>query len=39
MKALLDLRYYLGLTNAYAFAPTKFSMKNRGFMLTAGLIF
>ena len=39
MKGLVDLRYYLGLTNAYAFAPNLFSMKNRGFVLTAGLIF
>jgi len=37
MKALLDLRYYLGLTNVYK--GTGFSMKNRGFMLTAGIIF
>ena len=39
MKGLVDLRYYMGLTNAYAFAPTVFSMKNRGFIFTAGLIF
>jgi hypothetical protein len=39
MKGLVDLRYYMGLTNAYAFAPTKFSMKNRGFIFTVGLIF
>ena len=37
MKALLDLRYYLGLTNA--FNGPVFSMKNRGFVLTAGLLF
>ncbi len=37
MKALLDLRYYLGLTNAYSFPI--YSMKNRGFILTAGLLF
>jgi len=48
VKGLLDLRYYLGLTNAYsrppiiltmALPPTDFSMKNRGFVFTAGLIF
>lgn len=39
MKALIDLRYYLGLTNAYSFAPSLFSMYNRGFMFTVGLIF
>jgi len=37
MKLLVDLRYYLGLTDVYK--STEFSMKNRGFMLTAGLIF
>jgi len=37
MKFLIDLRYYLGLTDVYK--STEFSMKNRGFMLTAGLIF
>jgi hypothetical protein len=38
MKFLIDLRYYLGLTNVYK-GDVDFSMKNRGFMLTAGLIF
>ena len=37
MKFLIDLRYYLGLTDVYK--DTDYSMKNRGFMLTAGLIF
>ncbi len=37
MKFLIDLRYYLGLTDVYK--STEFSMKNRGFMLTAGLLF
>jgi hypothetical protein len=37
MKLLIDLRYYLGLTDVYE--STEFSMKNRGFMLTAGLLF
>ena len=37
MKLLLDFRYYMGLTDVYE--DTKFSMKNRGFILTAGLIF
>jgi hypothetical protein len=46
MKALIDLRYYLGLTNAYSnpvpvltMATMDFSMKNRGFIFTVGLIF
>jgi hypothetical protein len=39
MKVIFDARYYLGLTNAYSFAPTKFNMKNRGFLVTVGLIF
>jgi len=44
MKGLLDLRYYLGLTNAYQ-PPTMlmsivdFSMKNRALIFTVGLIF
>jgi len=37
MKLLVDLRYYLGLTDVYK--DTEFSMKNRGFMLTAGFLF
>jgi hypothetical protein len=37
MKLLIDLRYYLGLTDVYE--STEFSMKNRGFMLTAGFLF
>jgi hypothetical protein len=37
MKLLVDLRYYLGLTDVYV--STAFSMKNRGFMLTAGFLF
>lgn len=48
MKALLDLRYYLGLGNAFTApvltgvlmaAPTNITMKNQAFILTAGLIF
>jgi hypothetical protein len=45
MKGLIDLRYYMGLTNAFSrpdieiLAPIDLSMKNRGFVLTAGLIF
>jgi len=45
MKALLDLRYYLGLTNVFkgfdmalTMAPA-YTLKNRGFILTAGLLF
>ncbi len=37
MKLLIDARYYLGLANP--FRDPDFSMKNRGFMVTAGLIF
>lgn len=37
MKALLDARYYLGLSNMYS--GEGFSMKNRSFVLAAGLIF
>jgi len=37
MKLLIDVRYYLGLTNVYE--DPEFSMKNRGFLVTAGLIF
>lgn len=37
MKLLFDARYYLGLTNAYN--GTGFSMKNRGFVITAGVLF
>ena len=47
MKGLIDLRYYMGLTNAYSrpdmevmmITPIELSMKNRGFIFTAGLIF
>lgn len=46
MKGLIDLRYYMGLTNAFSrpdeigiLAPIDLSMKNRGFIFTAGLIF
>jgi Outer membrane protein beta-barrel domain len=37
MKALFDLRYYLGLKNVWG-GPS-FSMYNRSFIITAGLIF
>ncbi len=37
MKLLFDARYYLGLTNAYN--GTLYSMKNRGFVITAGVLF
>lgn len=37
MRAFLDVRYYLGLTNVWT-GPS-FSMKNRGFIITVGLIF
>jgi hypothetical protein len=36
-KAFLDARYYLGLSNVWR-GPS-FSMKNRAFILTAGLLF
>lgn len=45
MKALIDFRYYMGLTNVYSAppimmaAPMEFTMKNAAFMLTAGIIF
>jgi opacity protein-like surface antigen len=46
MKALLDFRYYMGLTNVYSAPdlvimelPMDFTMKNAAFMLTAGIIF
>jgi hypothetical protein len=39
MKVILDARYYLGLTNAYSYDPAAFSMKNRAFIITAGLVF
>ena len=45
MKGLVDLRYYMGLTDAFKgspiaiMAPIDFSMKNRGFIFTVGLIF
>lgn len=38
MKAVLEARFYLGLTNAYKYS-TKFSMKNRALSITAGLLF
>ena len=46
MKVVFDARFYLGLTNAFsrpaivmALAPTDFTMKNRAFSLTVGVIF
>jgi hypothetical protein len=45
MKALIDLRYYLGLTDVFTgnpvmmAAPVEFTMKNAAFILTAGIIF
>ena len=46
MKALIDLRYYMGLTNCFnepdmvmMAIPTDWSMKNAAFILTAGIIF
>ena len=40
MKAVLDARFYLGLTNAYKADPEfPFSMKNRAFSFTVGLLF
>lgn len=48
MKGLIDLRYYLGLTNVYnndlimtglLAAPMEFTMKNAAFALTFGLVF
>ena len=38
MKVVLDARFYLGLTNAYNFV-NDYSMKNRAFSVTAGLLF
>jgi len=45
MKALLDFRYYMGLTNVYSApdfvimaVPMDFTMKNAAFMLTVGII-
>jgi hypothetical protein len=37
MKLIFDLRYYLGLTNAYS--GTGFSMYNRAIIITAGVLF
>jgi hypothetical protein len=46
MKALIDFRYYMGLTDVFVqpdivmmAAPTDWSMKNSAFILTAGIIF
>jgi hypothetical protein len=49
MKALIDFRYYMGLTNVFSapplvfaenlMAPMDFTMKNAAFSLTAGIIF
>jgi hypothetical protein len=48
MKGLVDLRYYMGLTNVYnndliltglMAAPMEFTMKNAAFALTFGIIF
>lgn len=46
MRCLVDLRYYLGLINVYEPVPTPQTMaiidrtmKNRGFVLTVGLVF
>jgi Outer membrane protein beta-barrel domain len=48
MKGLVDLRYYMGLTNAYNItivaegllaAPMDYTMKNAAFSLTFGVIF
>jgi Outer membrane protein beta-barrel domain len=46
MKVVFDARYYLGLSNAYnppvvllEVSPSDFSMKNRAFSLTVGLLF
>jgi hypothetical protein len=46
MKALIDLRYYMGLTDCFnqpdivmMEIPTDWSMKNAAFILTAGIIF
>jgi hypothetical protein len=51
MKGLIDLRYYMGLTNVFnnnaivlggtqlMALPTEFSMKNAAWVLTAGIIF
>jgi len=36
-KLLIDLRYYMGLVDAYK--DIAFSMKNRGFVITAGVLF
>jgi hypothetical protein len=37
VKIIVDLRYYLGLVDVYE--DTAFSMKNRSFLLTAGILF
>lgn len=46
MKVLIDLRYYMGLTNCYVppdimmmAAPVDWTMKTAAFVLTAGIIF
>jgi hypothetical protein len=48
LKGLVDLRYYMGLTNVYnndliltglLAAPMEFTMKNAAFSLTVGIIF
>ena len=46
MKALIDFRYYMGLTNVFVepeftmmAVPIDWSLKNVAFMLTAGIIF
>jgi hypothetical protein len=50
MKALIDFRYYMGLTNCFSQPdligaamlmepPPDWSMKNAAFILTAGIIF
>jgi hypothetical protein len=44
MKAFLEARFYLGLTNVYTpeiiiMAPMEYTMKNRALLVTVGLIF
>ncbi|MCK7515019.1 MAG: PorT family protein [Desulfobacterales bacterium] len=44
MKAFLEARFYLGLTNVYSpdlimLAPIEYTMKNRALLVTVGLIF
>ena len=38
VKVFVDLRYYLGLTNAYSFI-NKYTMKNRALILSTGVMF